>query len=1141
MAASVTSLLKARRFGPLFLCQFTGAFVDNVFRVAMATLIVYQIVLEADRANLLVQAASAVFILPFFMFSATSGQLADASDKARIARWNKLSEFLIMVAAAWALRAGSLPGMFAVLFALGFQATVFGPVKYGILPQHLAPDELLGGNALIEGATFLAILFGQILGITLLGSGILDPTPVTILCLATSALGVVAAFAIPSAPPATSGLRIDLNPVRATLGLLRLARDRREIWLTIQGISWFWALGIILLAQIIPLTESVLHGSTRVATFLLATFSVGIALGSAAIARILQGRPSAQFAPLFALVMALALLGLCLAISAYDPTAGTLGLRAFLSRPSAWPIVVLFFVLALAGGAYSVPLYTLLQAGTEPSTRARIIAANNIVNALYMAAGSVAAGLVMTLTGGSFLALFLLLGLATLAAAMLIVSLLPDELLKSLLQTLFRLLYRVEVSGLDHYERAGARAVIVVNHISFIDGALLTAFLPGKPSFAINTYIARQWWLRPFLRLINAYPVDPTNPLSIKTMVRAVREGHKLVIFPEGRITVTGALMKVFEGPGMVADRAQADIVPIRIDGAQYTPFSRLRGKMRLRRFPRITIQVLEPRRFHLPTGLPPRQRRQVAGQRLYDLMSLLIFETCDTGQSLFRALLDARHVHGGRHLILEDAGRQPQSYNRLVLASRVLGRVLASATQRGERVGILLPNVAGTAITFFALQAFGRVPAMLNFTAGLRNMQAACTAADIRLVITSRQFIEQARLEEITTGLAGQVRLLWLEDVRESIGPVRRAMGLATMPLARWLHQRETVLPDEPAVVLFTSGSEGLPKAVVLSHRNLLANRYQLAARVDFTPVDIVFNAMPVFHSFGLTGGLLLPLLSGVKTFLYPSPLHYRIVPALVYDANATILFGTDTFLSGYARMSHAYDFYAVRYVFAGAEKVRDTTRALWVEKFGLRILEGYGATEAAPVIAVNTPMHYRAGTVGRLLPGIDAQLTPVEGLAEGARLRIRGPNVMMGYYRVEEPGRLQPPPEGWYDTGDIVSIDAAGFVTILGRARRFAKIGGEMVSLPAVEGMAAECWPDAVHAAVSRADARKGEQLVLVTTQAGATAGDLLAWARRRGIAEIMIPKNVQAWEKLPLLGSGKVDYMTLEKTVREQGPLI
>jgi acyl-[acyl-carrier-protein]-phospholipid O-acyltransferase/long-chain-fatty-acid--[acyl-carrier-protein] ligase len=427
----------------------------------------------------------------------------------------------------------------------------------------------------------------------------------------------------------------------------------------------------------------------------------------------------------------------------------------------------------------------------------------------------------------------------------------------------------------------------------------------------------------------------------------------------------------------------------------------------------------------------------------------------------------------------------------------------------------------------------------MLNYTAGLANLKAACGAAQVRTVVTARAFVEQAKLGAVVEGLtADGLTVRYLEDVRGSIGTRAKLRALIASRFAESAHRRRRIAPNDPAVILFTSGSEGLPKGVVLTHRNLLANCAQIGARIDFNGSDIVLNALPVFHSFGLTGGVLLPILSGVKTILYPNPLHYRIVPALAYDANATILFGTDTFLAGYARMAHNYDFYAIRYVVAGAERVKDETRKAWMEKFGLRILEGYGATEAGPVIAVNTPMHFKTGSVGRLLPNIESKLDPVPGIEGGGKLSIRGPNVMAGYLKADQPGVLHPPEGGWHDTGDIVDIDAAGFVTIKGRAKRFAKIGGEMVSLPAVEGYAAAVWADAQHAVVTRPDAKKGEQLVLFTTQKDAKAADLQAWGRANGVAELAIPRDIRMVAELPVLGTGKTDYVAIAKLVDDAG---
>ena len=341
---------------------------------------------------------------------------------------------------------------------------------------------------------------------------------------------------------------------------------------------------------------------------------------------------------------------------------------------------------------------------------------------------------------------------------------------------------------------------------------------------------------------------------------------------------------------------------------------------------------------------------------------------------------------------------------------------------------------------------------------------------------------------------------------------------------------------PTTGPSILFTSGSEGVPKGVVLSHRNMLTNAAQAKARIDFGRSDLVFNVLPMFHSFGLTVGTVLPLVSGVRIFLYPSPLHYRTVPELIYGLNATIMFGTDTFLNGYARVANPYDFRSLRYILSGAEPVRESTRKIYLEKFGLRILEGYGVTETAPALALNTPMFNKFGTVGRMLPGMEARLEKVEGVDEGGRMFVKGPNVMLGYLRAENPGVLEPPAEGWHDTGDIVEIDKQGFITIKGRAKRFAKIGGEMVSFAAVEALAGDLWPDHLSAVASVPDARKGERLILFTQKPGATRADFIAFARSRHASELMIPSDIVVMEKLPLLGTGKADLVSIGKLAKE-----
>jgi acyl-[acyl-carrier-protein]-phospholipid O-acyltransferase/long-chain-fatty-acid--[acyl-carrier-protein] ligase len=569
-----------------------------------------------------------------------------------------------------------------------------------------------------------------------------------------------------------------------------------------------------------------------------------------------------------------------------------------------------------------------------------------------------------------------------------------------------------------------------------------------------------------------------------------------------------------------------------------------LRGRVRLRWFPPIQITFLAPRRFDVPAGVRGRERRKMAGKILSDVMTEMMFATSNYRRTVFEAVLDSRRVHGGNHLIAEDIERKPVTYDELISRSYMVGNAVARATQPREYVGLLLPNTLAVLYAFLGCHSHGRVPAMLNYTLGAQNLMACCTATQIKTVYTSRRFVKAARLDKLIEKLSGQCRVAYLEDLRGRLTLSDKLKGLLAGKFARLVYrQQKPFTPDDPAVVLFTSGSEGVPKGVVLSHANLLANREQIAARVDFTAQDIILNALPVFHSFGLTAGTLLPVSTGMRVFFYPSPLHYRIVPEMAYEVNATILFGTNTFLAGYARFAHPYDFYSTRYVFAGAEKLKDETRRLFAEKFGVQIFEGYGATETSPVLTTNTPMDNLPGSVGRLLPGIEYHLDPVPGIAEGGRFSVKGPNVMLGYLKHDKPGVLQPPTTehgaGWYDTGDIVVIDADGFVHIRGRAKRFAKIGGEMVSLAAVEELATRAWPDGLHAAISLPDFQKGEQLVLVTTKENPTRTELAARAKLDGIGELSVPKKIFYSKTLPLLGSGKIDYVGVAQLVEPMLP--
>jgi acyl-[acyl-carrier-protein]-phospholipid O-acyltransferase/long-chain-fatty-acid--[acyl-carrier-protein] ligase len=1131
MAGSALGLLTTRRLGPLCLSQACGAFNDNLVKNGLVVLALFKL---GSGGTALSALAGALFIAPYMLLSATAGQIADRFSKPKVIVLAKAAELALMTVAAIGFAASNETLLFVVLAGLGVQAAVFGPLKYGILPEHLKQDELVAGNGAVEATTFLAILVGTITGGALIAKDGGDAV-VAAAGFTAAVVGLAAALRIPPSPPADPKLRIGVNILAETWRVVKLARSIRSVWLSILGLSWFWTIGATLLTEYPTLTRDMLNADSSVMTLFLTVFAVGVGSGSIFCSKLLKGEVSPRHVPFAAFGISIFCWDFAVAAGAAGHVANA---DAALASIQGRRMLADLFLLSACGGLFSVPLYAIIQHRAPADGHARIIAANNVVNAVFMVLGAAAATL-FAAAGISPAGALELLAFVNFFVAIWIMRLLPQEVLRSLFRFYFDTFHGVTVKGLENYRAAGDRIVIVANHLSFADACLIACYLPDSPTFAVHTRMAERWWARPFLSAVDIFKVDVQSPYSVKHMVAAVKEGRKLMIFPEGRLTKTGALMKVYEGAGLVAEKAGAKVVPISIDGLQFTPLGRMKGKLPLRWFPRLSVTIMPPSDLkpEPASKFDAHQRREAIGMALQDLLVDTVFRAKQTDRTLFAALLDARDKYRGRTVIAEDIAREPITYKRVVLGAAILGRRLAMESAPAERVGVLLPNANGTVVVFMALQAFGRVPAMLNFSAGAESILSACTAAQVKIVVTSRAFIERAKLGKLMERIQEQVRIVWTEDLRASLGLGAKLRG-------NWDAIRAHKLPgaklsaDTAGVVLFTSGSEGTPKGVVLSHRNIIANCAQLSTVIDFNSSDRVFNAMPMFHAFGLTGGTILPLLYGVRTFHYPSPLHYRVVPTLIYDGDATICFGTDTFLNGWAKYAHPYDFYAMRYIFAGAEKVREETKQLFFERFGARILEGYGATETAPVLAMNTAMHARRGTVGRFLPGIEWRLEPVPGVEAGGRLFVRGPNVMLGYMRSTAPGVIEPPKEGWYDTGDIVEVDADGYVAIKGRAKRFAKIGGEMVSMAAAESLVASLWPEQLHAVVSVPDARKGERLILVTTRATAEPSELVAFARSRGVPEIMVPRDFLEIAEMPLLATGKVDYPAVQKLVGARG---
>ncbi len=701
---------------------------------------------------------------------------------------------------------------------------------------------------------------------------------------------------------------------------------------------------------------------------------------------------------------------------------------------------------------------------------------------------------------------------------------------------LLRVLYRVRVEG-DPATLARGPTLVVSNHDSLIDGVLLALFLPGIATVAVSAEAFRYPLVRLFRRAVHFVVLDTGRPLALKALIRQVQRGEAVVIFPQARVSTTGTVMKVYDSAGVIAARSDAQIVPVHVSGTIQTRLSAVGDAWPRRRFPRVVLTVQPPVRIAATPHLDARARRRQLADEMLKVMQRMLFDSRPR-QTLFEAFVAAVELHGRSRIIIEDARQQPESYGALLKTTLAIARLVGRVSAEGESVGVMLPNLSTTVALVLGLTGARRVAAMLNYSAGPDAMNAACVAAGVQTVLTSRRFVQAARLEASVKALRG-VKLVYLEDLRQTLGFADKLWIASAL-----LRPRAAMRAQDPsaiAVVLFTSGSEARSKGVAISHDAMLANMAQMRAVIDFGPGDKYLNALPMYHTYGLTACTLMPLLTGTSLFLYTTPLHYRLIPEFAYTRDCTYIFGTSTFLGHYARQAHPYDFHCARVVVSGGEKLNPEVAQLWLDKFGLRIMEGYGATECGPAMALNTPLNYRRETVGRFLPGVEWRLVAVPGIHRGSALHVRSPTLMTGYYFYEQPAVLHPPRsevgEGWYNTGDVVEIDDEGYVTIVGRVKRFAKIAGEMVSLELVERIAYAAAPEHKHAATVEQVSGSGESTVLFTTDARLDRIALVRAARQMGAQDLAVARRIVKVASLPLLGSGKTDYVTLSSLAKQK----
>ncbi|MCQ2913671.1 MAG: AMP-binding protein [Alphaproteobacteria bacterium] len=880
------------------------------------------------------------------------------------------------------------------------------------------------------------------------------------------------------------------------------------------GVSWILSMGYLLLFNVDKMTNSNFALIVVDVLIVVFAFSSGFSLGVRLSRRVID----LTFMPLNTALMTLSLLMMTVLSTSLV----------------ALPLFVLFLALnAFNAGMYTVPM--VLHMRTK-------IRKNNIVSAYvttkFQEFACFAFALCLTLLRRALnlemswgLALLTIIGVVALVYEC---KISPKDFQRSLIRTLFEMVYQVTVKNSANFTKAGHRVLIIANHTSKIDALLISAFMPERINVVLPIEIKDTIFAKVCKLFADVHILDIKDAMAMRPIISLLKSNKKVLVFPERRSSVTGSLMKIYPGIGIVAEKTNSMILPICITGAQNSKFSLQKKIHKTYWLTKIRLTLFEPTKIYADPNLDKRKRNYAISLQIYRIMSRMLVEGYNYKQNIFNALINSSVIYGSNKEIAEDASRKVLTYRNLLMKSYVLGGTVASKLENEEYVGVMMPNVLANVVLYFGLVGNDKVPAMLNFSSGVAQILACMQAVQIKTVITSHGFIEQGKLEHIETALkdAG-IRLLYLEDIAKNMTTKDKIVGL--LRFAFKIKAKRS--SEQAATVLFTSGSEGMPKAVLLSHQNFMFNGHQGVTAESLNPSDVFFNALPMFHSFGLGMATVMTTLHGIKTIYYPSPLHYRVIPELIYDTNSTVLVGTDTFLAGYGETAHPYDFYTLRLAVVGAEKLKQSTKDLYLKKFGIRIIEGYGATECAPLISVNSNMYYKEGSVGRLIPALDYKLEEVEGINDGKRLLLHGKNIMMGYIYHNDPGVLHPVPNGWYDTGDIVEVDDEDFIFIKGRAKRFAKIGGEMVSLTAVEIAINELYPETMNGIVAISDPKKGEKLVLYTTSKDAEIAQIKQFIRQKGLSDLSAPAVVNMVDEIPLVGAGKVDYQKLKRMAEEQ----
>jgi acyl-[acyl-carrier-protein]-phospholipid O-acyltransferase/long-chain-fatty-acid--[acyl-carrier-protein] ligase len=1126
-AHSYRDTLTHRGLQPFLWTQFLGAFNDNLFKIVVSMLAVHAAAHASGGWQL--SLVGFVFTLPFLLFSGYAGRVADVYSKRSVLVVTKSLEIVAAALGLFAFLSGRLELTYAVLFLIALQATFFSPAKYGILPELLPDSDLSRANGVLEMSTFVAIVAG-----TAIGGYMFDVWRdrlwiVGLVVVAVAVIGTLTSVRIPRVPAAAPGRSIGANPWSEIYAGLRRLWSNRVLWLTVVGISYFWFLGALLQLVMILFGTQVMGLDDRWTGILTTFAAIGIAAGSLAAGRLSGDKVELGLAPIGSIGMGL--FALLLSRSGHSFAFAALNLT-----------LVGFF-----GGLFAVPLNALLQQKSGDEEKGRLMATNNFLNMIAIVVATGALWLcrdVLALTADRILLVF---GVLTLAGSIYVLSVVPEFLVRFCLWLLTHTIYRIRIEGQEHVPSRGP-ALLVCNHLSHVDGAFVGASMQRFVRYLVYKPYYEHWAVNPLLRMLRAIPVGGGREAlaAIDAARTELQNGHVVCIFAEGAISRTGNLLPFKRGLEKIVSGLDVPVIPVYLDRVWGSIFSFKGGRFFWKmpaRFPYpVTVSFGAP----MPSTAPAAEVR----------VALMALGAHAAGlrrgprEVLGREFIKAAKRHW-RSFCMADAGTPPLTFGRTLVATLLLSRWIRRHAPTEPRIGLLLPSSVGGALANIATSLAGRTSVNLNFTAGREAMTAAIAKCGIRTILTSRKFIAKAEIEP----MGGMV---FLEDVLGGITPIAKARMLVTaFVLPAWVLSRLHAPEGDAeslATIVFSSGSTGVPKGVMLSHRNILANLDSVAQVFQLRPDDVMVGVLPFFHSFGFTVTLWLPAISGFGAVFHPNPMDGKSIGELAGKYHGTILVSTPTFYAGYVRKVAREQFAHVRFALVGAEKLREPIAAAFKEKFGITLLEGYGCTEMSPVVAVNAPdVHVpgeyqrgsQPGTVGHPLPGVVAKVVDLdtgEGplIGRDGLLLVNGPNRMMGY--LGDPERTaEALRDGWYVTGDIACIDDAGFVRITDRLSRFSKIAGEMVPHLKVEEQI-QALLDATHTCVVTAvpDEARGERLVAFYTDPAFAPHELWERLCLTELPKLWLPKreDIRFIDAIPTLGTGKVDLRAVRQLAKGEG---